>query len=82
MSTMTVKHPFVSSQPEGSDPNKVRTSNWNAAHQLTGVGLELDRNVAANWTLSTPKNTLSAGPITVDEGVVVTVSSGAEWKIV
>lgn len=82
MSNVVAKHSFVSAQPEGSDPNKVRTSNWNADHALSGVGIALDRTVTADWTLSDTKNTLSAGPVTINNGVVVTIPDGGVWVIV
>lgn len=82
MSKVVLKHAFTSAAAEGSDPTKVRASNWNADHVLSGVGIELDRNVTANWTLSATKNTLSAGPITIDNGVDVTIPDGGVWTIV
>lgn len=33
---MAIVHKFVSTEPEGSDPAKVKTSNWNATLDLTG----------------------------------------------
>lgn len=30
--TIRIKHPFTSLKAEGGDPNKVRTSSWNAEH--------------------------------------------------
>lgn len=36
---MALKHAFVSSAPEGSDPSKVRTSNWNADHAIDTDGV-------------------------------------------
>ena len=32
-----VKHAKVSTKPEGDDPYQVRTSDWNAAHTVTGM---------------------------------------------
>ena len=39
-------------------------------------------NVTTNYTITTNKNAMSAGPITVDNGVTVTVPSGSTWSIV
>ena len=39
-------------------------------------------NVTTNYTLPTGKNAMSAGPIIVDDGVVVTVPDGANWTVV
>ena len=43
---------------------------------------ENDQNVTTNYTISTNKNAMSAGPITVDSGVVVTIPSGSVWTVV
>ena len=34
---LVVKHSKVSTVPDGSDPNEVRPSDWNADHALTGT---------------------------------------------
>ena len=43
---------------------------------------ENDQNVTTNYTISTNKNAMSAGPITIDSGVTVTVPSGSTWTVV
>jgi hypothetical protein len=53
----------------------------------TGAGTdrtfyENDQSVNTNYTISTSKNAMSAGPITVASGVSVTVPSGSTWTIV
>jgi hypothetical protein len=53
----------------------------------TGAGTdaifwENDQNVTTNYTISTNKNAMTAGPITVNAGVVVTVPSGSTWTVV
>ena len=51
-----------------------------------GVGnsvfYENDISVTANYTLSANKNAVSAGPITINSGITVTVPSGQAWVIV
>ena len=51
-----------------------------------GVGnsifYENDSNVTVNYTLQTGKNAVSAGPITIDTGVVVTIPPGSTWTVV
>lgn len=42
--TVTVKHPFVSSIPDGSDASLVRPSNWNADHTISGLGTMAEQN--------------------------------------
>lgn len=46
------------------------------------VFLENSNTVTTNYTLTTNKNAVSAGPVTIDAGVTVTVPSGASWVIV
>jgi hypothetical protein len=46
------------------------------------VFLENSNTVTTNYTLSTGKNAVSAGPVTIDAGVTVTVPSGASWVVV
>jgi hypothetical protein len=41
-----------------------------------------DQNVTANYTVPTGKNASSAGPITINTGVTVTVSTDSTWVIV
>lgn len=53
----------------------------------TGAGgdtvfLENGQTVTTNYTLTTGKNAVSAGPITINSGITVTVPSGANWSIV
>ena len=40
------------------------------------------QNVTASYTIPTGKNAMSAGEITIDTGVTVTVSTGSNWVIV
>jgi len=35
-----------------------------------------------NYTITSGKNAMSAGPITIDTGVAVTVPTGSVWTIV
>lgn len=43
---------------------------------------ENGQNVTSNYTLTTNKNAMSAGPITIDSGVTVTIPSGSAWVVV
>ena len=38
--------------------------------------------ISANYTIGTGNNAISAGPITINSGVVVTVPSGSVWTVV
>ena len=44
--------------------------------------LEHDNTITASYSISTGKNVITAGPITVNSGVTVTVPSGSNWTIV
>ena len=62
--------------------------------QLTGISAgatggstdqvfyENDQVVTTNYTISTNKNAMTAGPITVNSGVTITIPTGSEWSIV
>lgn len=43
---------------------------------------ENDTNVTEDYTITTGKNAMSAGPITVDTGVTVKVPTGSVWTVV
>ena len=46
------------------------------------VFFENDQTVTANYTITTNKNAMTAGPITINSGVTVTIPTGSEWSIV
>jgi hypothetical protein len=46
------------------------------------VFLENDQVVTTNYTITAGKNAMTAGPITINAGVTVTVPSGSVWTIV
>ena len=46
------------------------------------VFFENDQTVTTDYEISANKNAMSAGPITINSGVVVTVPSGSTWVIV
>ena len=46
------------------------------------VFYENSQTVTTSYTLTTSKNAMSAGPISIDSGATVTVPSGASWVIV
>jgi hypothetical protein len=46
------------------------------------VFFENDTNVTSSYTITTGKNAMSAGPVTIDTGVDVTVPDGSTWVIV
>lgn len=46
------------------------------------VFYENGQTVTTNYTLTTNKNAISAGPITISSGITVTVPSGSTWVVV
>lgn len=46
------------------------------------VFVENDQSVTVDYTITSGKNAMSAGPITINSGVIVTVPSGSVWTIV
>lgn len=46
------------------------------------VFVENSQNVTVDYTITASKNAMSAGDITIDSGVTVTVPSGSRWVIV
>jgi len=46
------------------------------------VFYENSKTVTANYTLSTNKNAMTAGPVTINSGITVTVPSGSNWVVV
>lgn len=46
------------------------------------VFVETNQNVTANYTLTTGYNAMSAGPVTIANGVTITVPDGATWTVV
>lgn len=43
---------------------------------------ENDQTVTSDYTITAGKNAVSAGPITVNTGVIVTIPSGSTWTVV
>ena len=46
-----------------------------------GIFWENNQNVTSNYTITNGKNAMTAGPITIDSGVTVTIGSGEYWTI-
>jgi hypothetical protein len=47
-----------------------------------GAVYENNQNITQNYTMTTGKNGMSAGNVTVNSGVTVTIPSGSRWVIV
>lgn len=46
------------------------------------VFYENDAIITANYTISNGKNAMSAGPITINNGVLITIPSGSVWTVI
>ena len=60
---------------------------WGGVGGATGGGTdrvfyENDQVVTTNYTLTSGKNAVSAGPVTVNGGVTVSIPAGARWSVV
>lgn len=54
-----------------------------AGSNVTTLGMwENATTISSNYTVATGNNAVSAGPITIDSGVTVTVPSGSVWTVV
>ena len=65
--------------------NGASAPTWAAAvsSNITTKGLyENAAIISANYTIGTGNNAVSAGPITINSGIVVTVPSGSTWVVV
>jgi hypothetical protein len=47
----------------------------------TGTLYENAQTITANYTISTNYNALSAGPITINTGITVTIPTGSNWVV-
>lgn len=43
---------------------------------------ETDKTLTANYTITTNKNAITAGPINIADGVTITVPDGSTWTVV
>lgn len=64
-------------------------STWIAAGAAGATGggsnkvfYENDQTITTNYTITSSKNAMSAGPITINDGVTVTIPSGSVWTVV
>ena len=86
-------YPLFAAATTGT-PTTIYTSNANYLYkpstgELTSLamissnGIQINsKTVATSYTIATGNNGLSAGPVTVNSGVAVTVSSGSTWVVV
>jgi hypothetical protein len=60
----------------------VNTASDNVAFTSDTVIYENFQTVRSNYTITTGSNAMSAGPITIADGVIVTIPDGSDWSIV
>lgn len=85
----------VLTSPSSGQVLKYNGTNWVNGTDATGGGgggatgggsdqvfYENDQVVTTSYTLTVSKNAVTAGPITINTGVTVTVPSGASWVVV
>jgi hypothetical protein len=58
------------------------TTSYLGSSPLKNVFYENSANVTSSYTISANRNAMSAGPITIDSGVTVTIPSNSVWTIV
>lgn len=64
------------------------TSQWKSYNAVaTGGGtdaiFQLNSNVVTqNYTIPTGQNAMTAGPVTINDGVIITIPDGSVWTIV
>ena len=62
---------------------KPSTGEFQSSELVAGNGLFVNSaTVSADYTIPAGSNAMSAGPVTVDSGITVTVSSGSVWTVV
>lgn len=49
---------------------------------VNDIFYENGQTVDANYTITSSKNAVSAGPVSIASGVTVTVPSGSRWAVV
>ena len=78
--------PMLSATGTASSSTFLRGDNtWTAiatdANTTTKGLYEMANTIAANYTITTNNNAISAGPITINTGISVTVPTGSTWVI-
>jgi hypothetical protein len=59
------------------------TGDLSAVAHVSTNGIQINANtVATSYTIATGNNGLSAGPVSVNTGVTVTISTGSTWTVV
>jgi hypothetical protein len=62
--------------------NGAAVPTWQDPTPVNGIFWENDQTVTANYTITNNKNAMSVGPITIANGITVTIGDGEVWTIV
>lgn len=69
-----------------ADSTQATGLKWGAAGATGGgtdqVFFENDQTVTANYTITTNRNAVSAGPVSINSGITVTIPTGSTWVVV
>jgi filamentous hemagglutinin len=60
----------------------VQIRELSAGGAINGIFYENDQTITANYTITSGKNAMTTGPVTINTGVTVTVPSGSRWVII
>jgi len=66
----------------GSDYDWVDAASGAGGGGSDDIFYENGQNVTTNYTITNGKNAMSAGPITINSGVTVTVGAGETWTVI
>ena len=58
------------------------TASWQQAGAVDDIFYENAQVITSNYTLATGRNAMTAGSITINDGVTITISDGSSWTIV
>ena len=62
--------------------NGAAAPTWQDAAPVNGIFWENDQTVTTNYTITNNKNAMSVGPVTIANGITVTIGDGEVWTIV
>jgi hypothetical protein len=63
---------------DGTTQNTASTSSLTANNSV----MEMNNTISSNYTMTAGKNGITAGPITINTGVTVTIPTGSTWTVV
>lgn len=61
--------------------NSVTPAKITTAARANGVVYENEQTITSDYTLVATRNGISAGPVTIANGITVTINNGANWII-